>query len=187
MHAATGCSFESDPTGPPDLYNVLQSNRGNGMAYEDTNLHRPRSPAERAGTRVALSDLGTPCLVLDSRIMGRNIGRLNARMAMHGVPLRPHLKTCKNVDIARLMMQGNDGPATVSTLREAEYFAAAGVRDIVYAVGISPDKFTRIAALRRDGTDLSVIFDSIEQADALGEYASAVNDRIPAMIEIDSD
>lgn len=119
--------------------------------------------------------------------MRRNIARLKEKLAMHGVPLRPHLKTCKNIDIARLLMPGNAGPATVSTMREAEYFATAGVRDIVYAVGISPDKFMRVAALRAWGVDLSVILDSLDQARALGEYVSAYRDRLPALIEIDGD
>ena len=56
------------------------------------------------------------------------------------------------------------GPATVSTLKEAEQFAAAGVRDILYAVGIAPTKLPRVTALRKTGIDLSIVLDSREQA-----------------------
>ena len=52
------------------------------------------------------------------------------------------------------------GPATVSTLKEAEAFAAAGVRDLLYAVGIAPNKFARVVALAARGCDLSIILDS---------------------------
>jgi D-serine deaminase-like pyridoxal phosphate-dependent protein len=119
--------------------------------------------------------------------MRRNISRLNEKLAGLGVALRPHLKTCKSIDIARLLMPGNAGPATVSTLREAEYFATGGVRDLTYAVGISPDKFARVAALRSWGVDLGIILDSLDQARALGDYVAKFHDRIPALIEIDSD
>ena len=64
--------------------------------------------------------------------MRRNIDRLAARVAGQGVPLRPHLKTAKSVEIARLMLAGGNGPATVSTLAEAEAFADAGVSDIIW-------------------------------------------------------
>jgi D-serine deaminase-like pyridoxal phosphate-dependent protein len=52
-----------------------------------------------------------------------------------GVLLRPHLKTAKSIEVARRVMTSPAGPATVSTLKEATQFAAAGVRDIIYAIG----------------------------------------------------
>ncbi|MEN9392127.1 MAG: hypothetical protein RLZZ104_470, partial [Pseudomonadota bacterium] len=58
---------------------------------------------EHAGVR-RLSDLQTPCLVLDVDRMDRNIARLRAKLDGLGVTLRPHLKTAKSVEIARRMM-----------------------------------------------------------------------------------
>ena len=57
-------------------------------------------------------------------------------VARHGVSLRPHLKTAKSVEVARAMVEGWPGAVTVSTLKEADQFFAAGFRDILYAVGI---------------------------------------------------
>ena len=105
-----------------------------------------KAQAEQIAT--TLGELATPCLVLDADRMGRNIARLKARLDGLGVTLRPHLKTSKSVDVARRVMMSPAGPATVSTLREAEQFAAAGVRDILYAVGISPSKLPQVLALR---------------------------------------
>jgi D-serine deaminase-like pyridoxal phosphate-dependent protein len=84
-------------------------------------------------------------------------------------------------------MPRHQGPATVSTLKEAEQFAAAGVRDIMYAVGLAPAKLERVLALRRRGVDLSVIIDSREQAAAVAAASRAAGDRIPTLIEIDCD
>ena len=88
----------------------------------------------------SLKDVGTPCLLLDRDRMDRNVSRLRERLDRLGVELRPHLKTAKSVDAARQVMTSPSGPATVSTLKEAEQFARAGVRDMIYAVGVSPDK-----------------------------------------------
>jgi D-serine deaminase-like pyridoxal phosphate-dependent protein len=130
--------------------------------------------------------LATPCLLLDRSRMERNISRLTQTLRALGVGFRPHLKTAKSIDIARLLMPTASGPCTVSTLKEAEQFAAGGVRDILYAVGIAPSKLSRVVGLRRGGVDLSIILDSLEQADAV---VAACNDRqrIPVLIEIDSD
>ncbi len=134
-----------------------------------------------------LADLQTPCLLLDEQRMDRNIARLKQQLHRLGVPLRPHLKTAKCIEVARRLMPAAAGPATVSTLREAEQFAAAGVRDILYAVGITPAKLPRVLELRRRGIDLSVILDTPDQARALAAASRETGDRIPALIEIDAD
>src|SRR5262245_13807751 len=90
-----------------------------------------------------LARLPTPGLLLDQQRMDRNIARLKQHLHRLGVGLRPHLKTSKSIDIAHRLMATPAGPATVSTLKEAEEFAAAGVRDILYAVGIAPAKLDR--------------------------------------------
>lgn len=134
-----------------------------------------------------LATLTTPCLLLDEAKMMRNVERLAGRARSLGVTLRPHLKTVKSVEAARRVLGDAGGPATVSTLAEAEVFHAAGLRDLLYAVGIAPQKLERVLALRRAGCDLSVILDSAEQARAVGEASRRAGDAIPALIEIDSD
>lgn len=134
-----------------------------------------------------LDTLETPCLLLDETRMMRNIERLNGLMAGHGVQLRPHLKTPKSIDVARRLMAGPQGPAAVSTLQEAEQFAAAGVTDLLYAVGVAPAKLDRVLALRRRGIDLTVVVDSVEAARAVAARASEEGAAIPALIEIDCD
>jgi D-serine deaminase-like pyridoxal phosphate-dependent protein len=144
-----------------------------------------KAQAEKIAT--TLGDLETPCLVLDAERMERNIARLRARLDGLGVPLRPHLKTSKSVDAARRVMTSPAGPATVSTLREAEQFAAAGVRDILYAVGIAPSKLAQVLALRAGGADVTVVLDTVEQAQAVAQASRKAGTRIPALIEIDCD
>lgn len=129
----------------------------------------------------ALAALTTPSLVLEEAILTRNIARLADRAAALGVALRPHLKTAKSLAIAERVSGGIPGPITVSTLAEAEVFHAAGYADILYAVGIAPQKLDRVLALRGRGCDLTVILDDKGQAQAVADAG------VPALIEIDSD
>ena len=129
----------------------------------------------------------TPFLALDPARMDRNIGRMRSHIARLGPVLRPHVKTAKSLEATRRMFDGRTGPITVSTLREAEYFARYGFRDIVYAVGIAPQKLERVSALRAAGADLCVLLDSVEQAHAIAAAARETGDRVPALIELDAD
>ena len=145
---------------------------------------------ETAQPDIAPSRIGmleTPCLIIDAERMDRNIARLRGRLAPMGAPLRPHLKTAKSIEVAVRAMSSPQGPATVSTLKEAEFFAGAGVRDIIYAVGITPCKLTKVIELRRCGVDLAVILDTVEQAEAVALASRTSGNAIPALIEIDCD
>ena len=135
----------------------------------------------------AVARLPTPCLLLQQERMDRNITRLANQLDRLGVTLRPHLKTSKAIDVARRVMATPAGPATVSTLKEAEEFAAAGVRDILYAVGIAPAKLERAVALRKGGVDLSIVVDNMAQARAVAEKCRGLDLMIPTLIEIDCD
>ena len=135
-----------------------------------------------------LSGLPTPCLLLDQDRFERNARRMRDRLAQFAVSFRPHLKTAKSFDVARRVMDAAHGPAMVSTLREAEYYASHGVRDLVYGVGIVAAKLDRVAAIReRHGADLVVILDSIEQAAAVASWSRANHHPLPTLIEIDCD
>ena len=53
-----------------------------------------------------LDALETPCLLLDPARVSRNVHRLRNRVEAMGVALRPHLKTAKSIDAARLALRG---------------------------------------------------------------------------------
>ncbi|MES3002712.1 MAG: DSD1 family PLP-dependent enzyme [Pseudomonadota bacterium] len=134
-----------------------------------------------------LAGLETPALLLDEAKMDRNIARMLTRMRELGVSFRPHVKTSKCIEVARRMMSTPQGPITVSTLLEAEYFASHGVTDILYAVGIAPNKLDHVMALQDKGVRMSVILDNIDTARILVERARATGRGFDVLIEIDSD
>ena len=132
---------------------------------------------------MTLNDLQTPCLVLDRPTLQRNIDAMAAIAARLGVALRPHMKTAKSIDVARIALAAGARGITVSTLAEAEYFAPlvtqAGLADILYAVGITPQKLNRVAALNQHGANVIVIADDPEAARAIAAHG------IPALVEVD--
>jgi len=133
-----------------------------------------------------LTELETPTLLLDEEKLNRNIVRMKARMDAKGARLRPHIKTAKSAEVYKRALDGAVG-VTVSTLAEAEYAFAQGVRDILYAVGIAPNKIERALALRDKGADLTLVVDTMGAAMAVAEKGEDARASIPALIEIDSD
>lgn len=134
-----------------------------------------------------IADLETPALVLDRPRLLRNIARMRERLRALGVPLRPHVKTAKSIDVVRLAVEGQPGGITVSTLKEAEHFFAHGFTDILYAVGIAPGKLAHVADLRRRGAEVTIVLDSVEAADLVAERAAELGATFPVLIEVDTD
>lgn len=143
------------------------------------------SPVAERPSRIL--ELITPALLLDRAKLERNAERMRARVAELGVTLRPHVKTAKSIDVLKVLSGGAELPITVSTLAEARYFFAHGVRDILYAVGIAPVKLPQVVDLIRSGCTLRVILDTADAAEAVQAFGTAEGLTIEALIEIDSD
>jgi D-serine deaminase-like pyridoxal phosphate-dependent protein len=130
--------------------------------------------------------LETPRLLLDADRLARNCLTMRQRCGALGVALRPHLKTAKSVEVARVALAGALSAITVSTLHEAEYFARNGYRDILCASAIVPGKFAHAARIQREtGCDLILVTDALEVAEAAARFAQTSDVRLSFLIEID--
>ena len=98
-----------------------------------------------------LSDLFTPALILDRGKLEANCAAMRERCRRLGVGLRPHMKTLKSIDAARIAIDPEHGGIAVSTLKEAEYFAGHGVEDIQLAICLTPGGACRASGRRRAG------------------------------------
>jgi D-serine deaminase-like pyridoxal phosphate-dependent protein len=135
----------------------------------------------------ALTELNTPAAVIDAAQMQRNIGRMQQRMNTLGVAFRPHVKTTKCLPIVQAQIAAGARGITVSTLKEAEQFFAAGIGDILYAVGMAPPKLAQAAALTRRGCALKIIVDSPAAARAVVAHGKDQGLAFSVLIEIDTD
>jgi D-serine deaminase-like pyridoxal phosphate-dependent protein len=134
-----------------------------------------------------LFELETPCLIIDKSKVQKNINNLCNRLNNLGIKLRSHGKTAKNIDIFKMFPAMNAESITVSTLKEAEYYFNNGIKDIIYAVGIAPVKLKRIADLIKQGADIKITLDSIEQTEIVIDKAKEFNVIYPVLIELDCD
>ena len=132
-----------------------------------------------------LSELPTPALVLDAARVRRNAERMRARVEGMGARLRPHVKTHKCVEVARLQTSAHASALTVSTLAEARWFAARGFTDLTYAVPIEPGKFAAAISLARDCERLALITDDPDIPAELNHAARAANVKLDLFLKVD--
>jgi D-serine deaminase-like pyridoxal phosphate-dependent protein len=109
----------------------------------------------------------TPAFLVDRSIVQRNCDRMREKAHASSVIFRPHVKTHKTLEVARMQHGGAIGPITVSTLAEAELFAGHGWHDITYAVPIAPEKLERAAALAKRIERFNLLIDSHEALRAI--------------------
>ncbi len=140
-----------------------------------------------ASEPIDLSTLSTPAALVDTGQMARNIARMQQRMDALGVRFRPHVKTAKSIPVTQAQLQAGAQGITVSTLKEAEEFFAAGQTDILYAVCIAPPKLDQAVALVRRGCALTLLVDSVAGAQAVAAKARATGLALHVLIEIDTD
>lgn len=101
-----------------------------------------------------------------------------------GVNLRPHVKTHKIPQAAKLQIQNHFGGITVSTIAEAVAFADAGFCDITYAVPLSPNKVARVLPLAKR-IQLQVLVDNQQTVDALLALGAKNQHVFQVLIKVD--
>jgi len=134
-----------------------------------------------------VSDLPTPALLIDRARLHANLDAMQARADAMDVALRPHAKTHKSPDLARLQRDRGAKGLTVATVEEAEAFAAAGFDDIRLATPVvGPTKLNRLGVLIDGGTRFSFTVDTLagvaRAADAFGPRVQPVE----VLIEVDT-
>ena len=113
-------------------------------------------------------DVETPALLLHLDVVERNVGHMAERARQLGVALRPHAKTHKCVEVARLQREHGARGLTVSTLVEAEVFARAGFNDVTWAFPIDPSHIAHVCRIAEaTGATLRVAVDDERTARAL--------------------
>jgi D-serine deaminase-like pyridoxal phosphate-dependent protein len=132
-----------------------------------------------------LADLTTPCALVERARVERNTTRMRERAAALGVQLRPHVKTHKTQQGARLQLGASSGPIAVSTLAEAHQFAEWGFDDITYAVPIALGRLPELLELHERGCQLAVLLDSPVVLKALRDFATGHGLVVPVYLKLD--
>jgi len=132
-----------------------------------------------------LDDLSTPCALVDLDRLEVNARRMAEKARRLGVRLRPHVKTHKCVEAARIQTADAFAGVTVSTLAEARAFAAGGFTDITYAVPIAPRRIVDAADLNDEIDALNILVDHLDTVRAVEETAASRSTVLPVFLEVD--
>jgi D-serine deaminase-like pyridoxal phosphate-dependent protein len=108
-------------------------------------------------------DLDTPAVYVDLDVLEGNIRKMQEHSRGWGVRLRPHTKTHKIPEIARMQLEAGAGGITVAKISEAEVMPGD---DVLVAYPIMAEKLPRLRALASDRR-VTVVVDSVEAAQGL--------------------
>ena len=129
---------------------------------------------------ITIEHLDTPSLLIDADLLERNVLDISSFAKEAGITWRPHIKTHKSVEIAKLQMKYGATGITVAKISEAEVMAFSGISNILIAYPVSsPQKIARLLKLLEMTSVIGTI-DSWEQAMLLHD---ALVDR-SAMLEV---
>ena len=128
----------------------------------------------------------TPYIAIELGILQGNIARAAEAARTAGIALRPHVKTHKIIEIARMQEAAGILGITVATLGEAEVFVEAGFPDvfIAYPLWLTPAKAKRLDALL-DRATIRLGMDSLESGKKLAEHLRGRASLIELLIEVD--
>lgn len=133
-----------------------------------------------------IDDLSTPSLLIERHRLERNLRRMQELADAQDVDLRPHTKTHKSIDLARMQIDLGATGITVAKVGEAEIYAASGFSDIRIAyVVVGREKLARIAGLQDSGTRISFCVDTIEGARRVSEYFREIGKDAEVLVEVD--
>src|SRR4051794_36697375 len=123
----------------------------------------------------------TPYVRIDPDVLRSNIEAMQEFCTSRGMALRPHVKTHKSIEVARLQLGAGAVGLSVATVGEAEVFAGVTAEFgadllIAYPVAVAPDRLRALAA--RVPTTVGV--------DDGGGVRRAADAGVPVSIEVDS-
>lgn len=139
------------------------------------------------GAQGSRRDLNTPVLVIDRPALERNIARMADFAASKSVKLRPHAKTHKSADIAKLQIAAGAVGLCCAKIGEAEALAESGVTTglLITSPVVSAPAIARLVALNGITTDLMTVVDNPSNVAALGAAASAAGAPLKVIIDLD--
>ncbi len=133
-----------------------------------------------------LYDLDTPSLIVDLDRLERNVQEMARIVTGNGKKLRPHTKTHKTIEIARMQLANGATGLTVAKLGEAEVYANAGFDDIFIANQIvGAIKVERLINLVRR-IKIRAATDSVEATAPIAEAAEKADVTVSLLIEVDT-
>ncbi|MGH9326664.1 MAG: alanine racemase [Terriglobia bacterium] len=133
-----------------------------------------------------INELSTPALTVDLDILERNLDCMARYCRDHGLGLRPHTKTHKTPEVARMQLKRGAVGLTVAKVGEAEVMAETGPEEILVAFPIyGGEKLARLAALAK-ARRILISLDSETDAREVSKAATAQGVTFGVLVEFDA-
>lgn len=131
-----------------------------------------------------LEQLETPVPIVDLDRLAHNLDRMAAYATLHGLRLRPHVKTHKSPRIAAEQLRMGAVGLTCATLREAEVMADVCTDILVAYPPVGAARLERLARMPHH-VNVSVAADDAQALDALSVAARLGHRTIDVLVEAD--
>ncbi len=133
-----------------------------------------------------ISDLDTPCLVLDMDLLERNLGKMQAAVGDAGKALRPHAKTHKCSALARRQIELGAIGVCVAKVSEAEALVKAGITEILITGPVATRmKIARLVRLLDAAPSLMTVVDDRSPIDLLDEALRSKGMSMDVLLDVD--
>ena len=134
-----------------------------------------------------LEALDTPAMLIDLPLMEKNISRLIERLRLQRkeIQIRPHLKTVKSPELARLLLEAGAIGGCVAKVSEAEVMASGGIEDLLITTEIvGKPKLARLTTFVQRYPRIKVVVDSQIGAHLLNEAMREAQVNIDVLIDL---
>src|SRR3989442_990113 len=130
-------------------------------------------------------EIPTPALLLDLDRFERNLARMATHVRRTGKALRPHAKTHRCPEIAKLQVAAGALGVACAKLGEAEVMARAGVRGLLITTEVVPPaSIRRLTRLAGEAPDTIVVVDHPDNVRALGQAAAGDGVTLNVLVDV---
>jgi 3-hydroxy-D-aspartate aldolase len=141
-----------------------------GYSASDMRAFASEDRLEEVG--VSKWELDTPALCVDLDRLESNIAKMQATIKRNGIATRPHAKTHKSANIARMQLAAGAIGICTAKVSEAEALMAAGIEKICMTTSNpSPSKIRRAMRLRKKSNQFIQAVDEEQNARHLSDAA----------------
>jgi len=121
---------------------------------------------------------------IDEAILLTNLQRMSAYASTHGISLRPHAKTHKSLELARLQLEHGAVGLTAAKVSEAEVLSSV-CGDLLLAYPVVDENRAGRAAALAGRVDLKVAIDSVHSAQLLSRSAASAGVTVGVLVDLD--
>ena len=156
--------------------------------YTATELTRrvEESGAAISELGVSMWDLDTPALIVDLDLLEANISMMQRTVGRNGIATRPHAKTHKTPEVARIQLETGSVGICVAKVSEAHALFRHGIEPLLMTTSnVTPAKINRAMHLRKWCDQFIQATDTPENARLLAEAAESLGVVADVVVDVD--